>query len=390
MEDGIDLGEYFSNANTTLKVFLGQSDFAWERAKIFAEIGMESIANLDETLRKDLFDMFKEGGYISEIIKNYNIAPERLTEIITNLKNDSSYISQCSDKEKEFIEEIYPVLRQLGINADIAAATSRTMTDDEKQAQMAKAHNLYSQHLGEVAYRDVIEGVYNYIQELQKQGIELNISYEHFAELMNAATNGNYDLVLNDILRGDGVLTELNMEPVKPREGGDEGASAYNSETGMFNVPEGNPYAAGENLAQLNQLYLPSQESTLPQPVAQESHTSSTSSKPSIISSFKEWKAYYSENPTKAIKDIVSNNILATSQAVIDDVTEKFKYSDWNEKSGYIAAATHNWYNIFIDNIKAFDLKNIISSGRFSRSFTDLQQAEEKIKEEDEKKAGTK
>ncbi len=384
-KEKVDLGTYFSNSNTTLKVFLGQSDFAWERAKIFAEIGKEEIIKLDETLRKDLFDMFTEGGYISKVIDEYHIAPERLTEIIINLKKDSSYISQCSDTEKEFIEEIYPVLQQLGINADIAAATSETMTDDEKQTQMAKVHNVYREHLGETAYRDVITGVYNYIQELQNQGIELNISYEQFAELMNAATNGNYDVVMNDILRGDGVLTELNMEPVQPREGVNEGASAYNPETGMFNVPDGDPYAAGENLAQqLNQLYTPSLEDTLPKPV-QENHTASTSSKPSIISSFKEWQAYYAGNTTKALKNIVSNDVVVTSQAVVNKVIEEYKNFDKTLQSNILAAANGDWFGKLLNNTKVSALKGIFASGGFIGGIYRIQQANDRIKEEEKK-----
>lgn len=112
---------------------------------------------------------------------------------------------QAVKKEKEILELIYGA-------KFTGTVQNSVMTETQKENATTEWHSdLYSH---DSIYRGAITQINDYIKEKEKTG-ELNSDeVKEFTEMMNQATNGNYEIILKDIKNG--TTSELNP-PLEPK-----------------------------------------------------------------------------------------------------------------------------------------------------------------------------
>lgn len=191
-----------------------------------------SMEYIKETfLSKDGFDRTMEEGQVMEAVATtealltYENSTESRVEIDTIVKEFEDKFAdilksiaekeqrkepltaeeQAVKKEKEILELIYGA-------KFTGTVQNSVMTETQKENATTEWHSdLYSH---DSIYRGAITQINDYIKEKEKAG-ELNSDeVKEFTEMMNQATNGNYEIILNDIKNG--TTSELNP-PLEPK-----------------------------------------------------------------------------------------------------------------------------------------------------------------------------
>jgi len=142
--------------------------------------------------------------------------------------------------------------------------------EDSEQIDGSKLGEAIEENCTEEEKRRIYEGV----NDLWNQHPDWfqGVDQDKFNEIMNRISNGNYGIVVEDILRGDGVHSPLNMPSSNGNNSNGGSAntsvnnygsgasstsstsSAQNAQTGFFNVqPQSVIYNTQNNLAQLKQ-----------------------------------------------------------------------------------------------------------------------------------------
>lgn len=136
---------------------------------------------------------------------------------------------ELTPEEKVFYENAKPeedYLTRMSANEHIGTAINTVITDVQE-----KMEELHRDALDYRNCRDVYNYINNSITEIAES---LNIDLEEFTEMMNQATNGNYEIILNDIKNG--TKTELNP-PLEPET---ITSNASTNETGIGIVVNNN------------------------------------------------------------------------------------------------------------------------------------------------------
>lgn len=115
---------------------------------------------------------------------------------------------ELTKEEQEFLEDA-PNQKQYyqynSVSEHVGTANSYVLTNKEEELAIL--------HANELEFEDAREVYIKLNDYVTKNADALNIDVEEFNKMMNEATNGNYDIILNDAKNG--TLTELN-EPLKP------------------------------------------------------------------------------------------------------------------------------------------------------------------------------
>lgn len=230
------------------------------RTELTRAFGIEDWMNLSPESREKISQEIDT--WEQKIKDEYNgLTFSRINEILNELTenaltiNDIDQLNLSEDELRFFKDGTYESFKQALDNIGIGGA----VTGDERILGSA---NSVASGVGESFYREWLTGINTWLGENGNQ-----FDLEYIQNILNNATNGNYGIVVEDILRGDGVHTPLNMPGTI--QGGDSSSngaygdgysstglytgesSAQDPSTGFFNVPSQTTFIQAQtNLAQ--------------------------------------------------------------------------------------------------------------------------------------------
>jgi hypothetical protein len=231
-----------------------------EKAELIMSVDIDTMKNCAKNMFMYISEQYEKGGLVADKMIRIGITPDAIDKIRAALDVAKEGGEFVIDDELKNIFNVYKNYIS-GLETIDESLISRQDITPEDLETGRNIHDTAATIIGEAGMRDYWASWYEKLA--QNPDLVQNIGQEQLDYILNKISNGNYQIVVEDILRGDGVQTPLNM-PEGNSNNGEYGSnnysstsgngSAQNPETGFFNVqPQSLLYNSQNNLAQLRQ-----------------------------------------------------------------------------------------------------------------------------------------